>query len=474
MMTDSSLLIPVRDLIRRAPVAVGETVSIRQAVDTMAAHDCSCVPVVDTERRPVGIFTDRDLRNRVVAAGVGIVEPLAAVMTREPVVVSAESKALEALLTLARHNIHHLPIVENDALIGVITATDLLRMRADSPLFIVSDIWKQETVEGLVTVSKRLPLPVRNLISADARAGEIGRFVSVFTDALTERLLQLAETQLGDPPVPYAWLAFGSQARQEQTTHSDQDNGLLLADQFEPHHDLYFAELATFVSDGLHRCGFVRCPGEVMATNPRWRQPLRVWRSYFQSWTTVTDPEAILNATIFFDIRHIAGVADLTDFLHREMVRLCVGNNRLLANLTKVAMGFQPPLGFFGRIQPIKNGEHQNKINLKHRGTVPVIDMVRIYALAHGIPAVNTFDRITQLIPTEAFVEADGRSLADTMEYIAYVRLQHQGLQLGQGDSADNYLNPADLSPFDHDRLQAAFQVVRKMQNTLARRYQIP
>lgn len=464
-----ALMTPVREVVTRPPVDAKATVSIKEAVEVMAREKCSCLPVVDDDGRLTGIFTDRDLRNRVVAGGVALSEPLGSVMTPNPYRIEAETFGFEALLLMSRHSIHHLPVVDGNRLLGVITTTDLVRLQATSPVYFVGDIRKAEDVEELVALSNRLPQLVRHLVVADAKAEDIGRVVSVFSDALTERLLQLAENRLGEPPVPYAWLAFGSQARQEQSAHSDQDNGLLLSDAYAPEHEGYFAELAKFVSDGLDACGYWYCEGEIMATNPKWRQTLAGWRGYFERWTTVTDPQALLNASIFFDMRCIAGDEELFDALHETVVSVCKGNNRFLGNLASNALSFQPPMGRFGRVKKVKEGE---KIDLKLNGVVPIIDLARTYALAYGVTAVNTFDRIRELVPTEAFVEEDGRNLEDALEYIFYVRMQHQGAQLEAGEGPDNFVDPDELSKFEREHLRSAFSIVGKMQGTLGRRYQ--
>ena len=459
------LTTPLREVVSGSVMPLPSTATIRQAVAQMSQANISCLVVADAGE-VVGIFTDRDIRSRVVAAGADLEAPLATVMSKRPFTITTNQYAFQALLLMSQHNIHHLPVLDDGQLVGVVSTTDLMQLQATTPVYLAGDIWRQPDVAGLVAVSRRLPQLVARLVTADAKAEDVGRVVSIVSDALTQRLLQLAEATLGPPPVPYAWLAFGSQARQEQTAHSDQDNGLLLDDAFQPGHDSYFAALARFVCDGLNACGYIYCPGQVMATNPLWRQPLHVWRNYFANWLHEPSPEALLHTCIFFDLRHLFGAADLSATLLADVVGQSQQNGRFLGNMAKNALDFQPPVGFWRRLHL-----DEGKIDLKRRGLFPIIELVRVYALAYGVTAVNTHDRLNALLPTPAFVKQDVHNLNDALEFIAYVRLRHQGQQLAARQLADNLLDPAELSKFDLEHLKAAFAIVQQAQNILSQRY---
>ena len=227
-----------------------------------------------------------------------------------------------------------------------------------------------------------------SLTGVNASAHSIAHILSSIGESITTRLLALAEDKLGAAPVPYAWLAAGSLARYEQTAKSDQDNCLLLADAYDAdEHGTYFEELARFVSDGLDACGYVYCPGDVMATNPQWRQPLAVWTRYFDRWIDQPEPMALMLSSIFFDLRCLHGRHDLFDELHGHVAAKARKNAIFHAYMTANALNHQPPLGFFRNFVLVKDGEHDDTLNLKHNGIVPIVDIARIYALAGGIGA---------------------------------------------------------------------------------------
>jgi CBS domain-containing protein len=465
------LTMPLRQILNRAPVTGSPDLSIRDAAGVMREHRVSSL-LLTNEDRLVGLITDRDLRNRVLADGTDPSTPVSSVMTTDPWTIRADALAFEAMLSMSRHNVHHLPVLDGDALCGMVTTTDLVRQQVDSPVYLVGEVWKQDTVDGLASVASNVSSMLRQLVDAGARADDAGRMVTAVTDAITERLIQLAQETLGPAPVPFAWLALGSQARHEQTAHSDQDNALLLSNEATDEDDAYFADLATFVCDGLDACGYEYCPGEVMATTDRWRQPLRTWKQTFRSWIEEPKPKSLMHATIFFDLRHIYGDAELTDRLQDFILDRTARNSIFLASLAANALDNKPPLGFFRQFVLEEHGGQTDTLDLKLNGVVPIIDIARLRALGHGIGAVNTRERLTQLADHGHMNAGDAADLRDAFEFIGTVRLQHQVDQIRRGETPDNYVSPNVLSDFDRRHLKDAFKIASRMQSAMEQRYQ--
>ncbi len=482
----------LRELVARAPVTIGPEDTIQDAAKKMSEARVSSLLVVSAGVLQ-GIVTDRDLRSRVVATGRDLTEPVSTIMTANPTTMPGSALAFEAFMTMTSHGIHHLPVVaettpetstetsaiavsgavsNSSRIIGLITTTDLVQQVSDNPVYLVGDIRKQDDVAELAQLSKRRREVFLNLITADATAYDVGRVLSLIADATAQQLLRLAERELGTPPVPYAFLVFGSQARQEQSVHSDQDNALLIADEMRYDHDGYFSKLATFVSDGLNACGYDYCPGKVMATNDHWRQPLSVWKDYFSTWTHHPEPEALMNASIFFDVRAIYGDTSLLTPL-LEHIRENVTAPMFLGYMAKNALDHQPPLGFFRNFVLERGGNHEKALNLKHRGVVPVIDLARVHSLAsQAVTTMNTRDRLEQAASAGALSSDGMDNLRDALEFIGFVRLRHQAEQLQRGETPDNFLAPDNLSQFERNHLKDAFQVVSTMQSALEKRYQ--
>ena len=318
-----------------------------------------------------GILTIRDVSGRVVAGGLDPQAPVARAMTPDPLTLPPDAIGSDVLHAMMERGIGHVPIVGEGGLVGIVTQTDLTRFQAESSAQLVGDAAEAEDVAPLTEVTARIPRLLAQLVGAGLRHEVVTRLITGVADAVTRRLLVLAEEELGPPPVPYLWLACGSQGRREQTGVSDQDNCLILSDDLAPEHDAYFAELARFVCEGLDRCGYVLCPGEMMATNPRWRQPLRVWRGYFAGWIATPDPMAQMLASVMFDLRPIGGDPALHEGLQAETLRAARANSIFVAHMVSNSLHHAPPLGLFGGLATLRRGEHRRHIDLKLSGVVP-------------------------------------------------------------------------------------------------------
>ncbi|MCU0929902.1 MAG: DUF294 nucleotidyltransferase-like domain-containing protein [Burkholderiaceae bacterium] len=464
---------PVRALLKRPPVTLPPTTPIREAAQLMRDQRVSSVLLVERDHL-FGLVTDRDLRNRALAAGVDPQAPVLEIATVAPLAIDVSRPAFDALLLMARHNIHHVPVLDGQRVVGMITATDVTEQHSTSAVYLVGDIHKQSTVEGLVAAAAKVKTLQRSLAAAQASAYTTGHIVTAITDALTVRLLQLAEAKLGPPPVDYAWVAAGSQARSEQTARSDQDNCMVLDDRYdEAVHGAYFEALANIVNDGLNACGYVYCPGEMMAKTAQWRQPQRRWREYFHRWTDEPEPKALMLTCVFFDLRCIHGRAELLDDLRRDVLQHTQGNRIFLAYMVGNALTHRPPIGLFRGISVIRSGEHRGTVDLKHSGIVPIVDLARVYALAGGHEAVNTHDRLLVAGESREISDDSARDLRDAFEFLGTLRIRHQSRQIAAGVEPDNYLRLEELSNFERDQLKDAFGVVQTLQNVLAQRYRI-
>ena len=463
----------LRDLIRRAPITTSGDTTIRDAAQVMAREQVSSLLVVE-QGRLVGIVTDRDLRTRVLAVGRDTSEPVSAIMTPDPIVARPDDLAMELILSMTSRNIHHMPVVDGRPScvpLGMLTSTDLMRLERVNPIHLVGDIAKAQDLDGLIALSRRLPRIIDQLVHEDATADGIGRIVTAVGDSIEKRLIELAEQRLGPSPAAYAWIVLGSQARQEQGPGSDQDNALVLADDARPEDAPYFEALARFVVDGLVACGYPRCPGEVMATNPQWRQPLREWRSMFHRWVEEPVPDAILRSAIFFDMRALHGDRRLVDALQHQIAETAPGSGRFLAHLARNAALNEPPLGFFRGFVLERKGEHKDRLDLKRGGFHAIAEIARVQALSRGLPQVNTLARISAAEGAGALAHETAADLHDAFEFIRYVRLSHQATQIREGREPDNFVAPSELSSFEKRHLRDAFQIVRTAQQTIVQSY---
>ncbi len=462
---------PVRALIKREPITVSPTTTIRASAQLMSEQRVSSVLVVE-DGHLFGLVTDRDLRNRSLAAGLDPERPVIDIATVAPLTIDIRAPGFDALLLMARHNVHHVPVLDGTRVVGMITATDVTEQHTTSAVYLAGDIHKQTTVEALIAAAAKVKVLQTRLDAAGASAYATGHIVTAITDALTTRLLHLGEAKFGPPPVDYAWVAAGSQARSEQTAKSDQDNCMILDDAYdETAHAAYFKSLSTFVCDGLDACGYIHCPGEMMAMTDKWRQPKRVWAEYFRRWVDTPEPMALMLTCVFFDVRVVSGKRSLLADLRVDVLRRAKDNRLFLAHMVGNALKHQPPLGLFGGISTIRSGDNKGKVDLKHTGIVPIIDLARVYSLAAGDDAVNTHDRLAHAADSGEISPPAVRDLRDALEFLSSLRIRHQARQIAAGQVADNFLRLDELSNFERGQLKDAFGVVKSLQDVLAQRY---
>jgi len=342
----------------QSPVAsIGAEQTIQQAAVQMTEQGYSCLVVVENNN-PVGIVTDKDIRRRCVAEGLATSEVISKIMTQDMCTIDAKSNAYDALMMMTAKHIHHLPVTKYDNLVGMVTVTDLINNEGHNAINLSGIINKANTIAELKEISQLLPKLQIRLAKLGSSADHVGKSVSAITMAFTKRLIEMAEYKYGQAPVPYAWLAAGSQARQEQLAHSDQDNAIIICDSMKRYDDAWFESLATFVCDGLAECGFIYCPGDIMATNPKWRQPQKIWHSYFTDWVETPSPKALLNSSVFFDLETIYGDVSLLNNVRKQLLKKTQNSTLFIAHLSKNALNLRPPLGFFRDFVLKQNGKN--------------------------------------------------------------------------------------------------------------------
>lgn len=461
----------VGHLTDRTPVTIDSSTSIQKAAQAMSAENVSSILIMSDDEL-VGMITDRDLRNRCVAGSVSRKRPVSDIMTTDLFTMEYDQLLSEALILMTRHQVHHLPILKQQKPIGNLTVSDIIRHIGTNPAFIASDINKANSLDALIKISQKIPELQLQLALTNTTAKHISEVISTITDVITRRLLELAEEKLGPPPVPYVWAAGGSQARNEQTSHSDQDNALIIDNAMRPEYDDYFSHLSRFVSDGLDQCGYYYCPGDAMATNPKFRKPLKDWQQYFTDWIERPERKALMLSSIFFDMRAVYGEKALLEELQQQILRKTKINRIFIAHMVSNALTHKPPLGFFRSFVLVHDGDHDNTLDIKHRGVVPIVDIARVYALAGGIKAVGTIDRLKEAQQSGALSREMAENLIDAYELISRLKIQHQANLIRQARKPDNFLHPDTLSGLERDHLKDAFGVIKTMQDVLENRHQ--
>ncbi|KZN12544.1 DUF294 nucleotidyltransferase-like domain-containing protein [Marinomonas sp. TW1] len=470
--SDVSLMTcPVISLLRRQPVSAKADSDILTAAQIMTEKRVSSLLITEQDEL-IGIVTDRDLRTRALAKGLALDTPISEIMTPDPIVMDSRDYASEAVLKMMERNVHHLPVIKDNRPIGVVSTGDIVQKESHGSVYLISDIFKQSSIEGLQAISRKMTHTFTQLVVADANTQMIGNAMSHIGTAFVKRLLQLAEDQFGKPPVPYCFVALGSQAREEQIIKTDQDNALILSDKYdESLHGEYFEQLSEWVCQNLDKCGYDLCSGDIMASNPRWRQPISVWKQYFTDWIREPKAEALLRLSIFFDLRGIYGDKTLATKLNRHIRAEAKAHSGFLTFMARNANQRKPPLGFFRQFVLDGEGKQSRTFNLKERGIAPIIDIVRVHALAIGSDKLNTLERLEDIEAEGLLPDGRAKDLALALEMIGMVRIRHQKDQIDAGETPNNHVNPANLSSFEKRHLRDAFDIVARQQEFIKFRY---
>ncbi|WP_287133796.1 putative nucleotidyltransferase substrate binding domain-containing protein [Alteromonas sp.] len=457
----------LEDVINKSPVSVDVETSITVAAQIMTNQKVSSL-LVTREDKLIGIITDRDLRSRVVAASLDTHLPVSQIMTTNPAQITENRTLFDALALMTERNIHHLPVIDQQTLVplGMVTASDIIRHQRGNVLFIIGELSKAENLYELTRLSWQLP----HYFSAHAKkAGDYdiaGKILSQATDIMTRKLIGFFQQANGKAPMMFAWLVYGSQAREDQTMGSDQDNGLLLAERPSETQAEYFAKMADYVCNGLAKCGIKLCDGNIMASNPKLRLSLEEAIEEAKRWVKAPTKDAIMHFNIFLDVRCAAGDISLFKQLQRQRAPL-MKQNMFLAALTRNSNEISVPLSMFQKFIYEKGRKEKDVIDLKTRAVALINNIARIYALADGVTLPNTLARLDALSENSQLSKRDATNLRDIWLFLNRLRWRHQL----ENKVTDNRVSVSSLSSIEKHQLKAAFKAIERTNQAMVMKF---
>jgi CBS domain-containing protein len=454
----SDLSRDVSQLLRRPAVWVDAGATVGLAARVMREERISSVLV---RGEPPGIVTDRDFRNRVLAEDLGPETPVSRVASSPLRTVSASTPLYEAWTTLLDQNLHHLPVVRDREVVGVLTSGDLLRHSAQGPVAVLRSVERLPGRGSLPGYGARVAEMASALVAGRLDVWVIAGFVARLNDVLLRRIARWAQDDLGPAPAPFAWIAFGSEGRMEQTLLTDQDNALVYADEGEGAR-AWFQAFAERVNDDLEAAGFPRCAGGYMAR--KWSGPVSEWTRRFAGWLDSPQPQALLEASIFFDYRRVEGDLDLAPL--DRVVSESPRKPAFLRFLARSAMVFKPPPQLLLRLR----GE-SSEVDLKLHGISPIVFLARCYALEAGTTARNTLERI-EAAGRAGLVDAEtAETVGEAYRFLLGLRLRLQLQAIAAGGQPTNRVALSALSAVERSRVKDAFRAVRAWQDRAAFHY---
>ena len=474
-----SLASPLSAVVRRAPITCSPETTVRQALATMSEQRIGSMVAVDEDGRPLGIMTLHDVLDRIAIPQIDLDQPVIGIMSSRLSSLPPQALAHEAALTMAKEGFRHVLVVENEKLVGLVSEKDLFALQRVGLRQIGSAIRNAESVAVLTRAATDIRRMAHNMMAQGVAPEQLMQFISAFNDLLTVRIVELEFKTAGLIGTPLhegiCWMALGSEGRFEQTLNTDQDNAIIFdvpqgmdAEQIRAQ----LLPVARRINEALAECGFPLCKGEIMASNPKWCLSLEEWKRTFNGWISGGSPEALLNASIFFDFRALYGAERLAEDLHGWLARVASDNTRFLHMMAGNALRNRPPLGV---VRDFVVGK-ENKLDLKMNGVTPFVDAARIFGLAAGVKETNTIQRLRTSAGKLNFREAEIDAWVDALLFIQVLRLRHHDEAIAQGaadDALDNLIDPEELNELDRRILKEAFRQARKLQSRLALEYQL-
>ncbi len=466
-LAEQSLETPLGDLTKRAPVTCRPQTPLRAALTEMHQRRIGSMLVTSESGEPLGILSRDDILGKVTLQGVPLETPISEVMVQPVLHLTEEHTAEDAALLMSRHTIRHVPITRDGVVVGIVSERDLFAMQRLSLKHVSSSIRSAADVDTLKLVAQDIRRFARSLLSQGVQARQLTALISHLNDVLTERLLELKAAQHGIELDRLCWLALGSEGRSEQTIATDQDNALILPDDITAAQREQILVFARDVNQALDACGYPLCKGGIMAGNPDCCLTLRAWRERFSHWIEHGAPQDLLNASIYFDFRPLAGDATLAQTLRSEVNRSAQLVPRFLKQMALNALTRTPPLSWVGGIA----ADEQGLIDLKLQGTALFVDAARLYGLAQGTAATGTRERLNAVGPILGVSAQEYEAWVSGFEFLQMLRLQIQ-LQGGASVELPNHVELLKLNDIDRRILRETFRVARNLQQRIQLDYE--
>lgn len=462
---------PIANLGRDAVICKMDT-SINQASRLMTERGVTSVLVANETSTVIGIVTDHDLRARVLAENIDPRAPVYRIMSAPLTKIPEQAHIYEALMRMEEKGVRHLAVEDqNGKIVSVIDSKSLIQFQRYGPVVLTREISRAESVEEVGQCCARTTLLAKSLTDSSVRPRHVTNMLASICDAATERLIELAVAELGPPPAPFAFIAMGSQGRQEQTLVTDQDNGIIYSPgQVSSPQQVseYFLTLGKRVCDGLDQAGYALCRGGVMASNPRWCRSLPEWLSGFDTWIRNAEPQEIIDFSIFFDFRTVYGESELTYELRRYIHTVLQDAPSFFHHFAQNALMFKPPFRLLGNIY-LSGGatEHAGEINLKD-AMMPIVSFSRLYALRNQVNQTHTLERIDALTEKAVILTSSRDEIAAAYDFLMQLRLQNQISAIQSGRVPNNLIHPARLGYIQQELLKQAFAQIAAVQKKIS------
>lgn len=418
----------------------------------------------------IGIVTDHDIRERAISKGMDLNSPVVDIMSAPLITISDKAMVFETAQLMQEKNVRHVVLQKSNGHINkLITNSELLQVQGYSAVSLIESINKADSLDDIQKRHAKLPMLVTAVLNSGGNSENVARIIAKVADATVIKLVEFAIDELGEPPVEFAFIAMGSEGREEQTLNTDQDNAIIYTDP-EPEKaeevQEYFMNLARKICTWLDLVGYDFCDGDIMAMNPKWCSPLSKWKEQYHTWIYSATPQDLLEIHIFFDFRCVYGSDHLTGELRKEVFKYIDSNPLFMIFLARDALLYKPPLSLFGNIVTESSGEHTKTFNIK-AAMRTIINFARIYALKHNVFECNTFERLRILNDNGYLGDSMYNEIFIAYSFLMQMRLKHQAISAKNHYQIDNYVNPKKITQIERLMLKNIFSQMNTFQTKL-------
>jgi len=456
--------------------------SVQEAAEIMAEYRVGSVVVANEKLLPIGIITNMDMARKVGTGKVSINDPVNALMSSPVKTIPQGLTVARVILKMMKNGIRHLVVTEDGTpesrFIGIVSEHDVLLAQGNNPAVLVKRMQKAGTPAELADIRQRAEELIFNYLEQEVSIAFITETMTELNDVLIRRAIEMSIKQLEEegfqkPALAFAWMNLGSEGRGEQLLRTDQDNALIYEDPSPEHSEQassYFLRLGKAVTDILKTCGFAHCPGEIMASNPKWNMPLSGWKTQFSNWMRTPDPQSLMHGTIFFDYRTGYGDESLTEALTQHLYDEMKQEPSFINFFAHNALGNPPPLSFLRNFIVERSGDHKNEFDIKLRGMMPLCDVARVLTLHHQSSGLsNTVARYERL----ANLEPEHSQLFEEAALGYELMIRYRALNGFRHNNSGRYIHPDRLNKIERQTLKYAFRTIEALQSILKTRFSL-
>lgn len=471
----SILLKPVRDFIVHAPVCDMQTpVAVASRLMTMKNAD---VTLIKNETEDIiGIITHRDISRRIVAKNLDVGLPVSRIMSAPVISVSEQDMVMDAFSLMMEQKVSFVAVNTADKRKpGYISLLTLSELRRNTPEFLIHSIGQAQSVEEISELMQELPPLIHTLIETGTSSSTAGKLIGRVSDSVTEKVINDAIAQSGPPPLPFVFLALGSEGRREQSLATDQDNAIIFLakdNQQAQMHNKYFLDLGTIICTMLDGAGYPFCTGDVMAMKPQWCMSLAQMKEKVSSWIHTPNPAELLNAGIFFDFRPVYGDFSIANDLQRFCLQQVKDKNVFFYNLVQNIINIKIKSGTLGKTTFGTDDKKEDNLNIKEP-IMTITAIARLWALKFGVSEKNTIERLVAMQSVNFMSSSFTEEFTQAYKYLTQLRITNQLRQIENGSQPNNSIHPATLSEIDRMMLKKIFSAITAHQSRLGTEFRV-